>query len=63
MAKINPEKIVEVNLFINGEPTWVKTFVTWEDEKSMRVTPVEGDPLHSIHIDKTRGKGDLYRDA
>ncbi|MFW0778517.1 MAG: hypothetical protein ACN2B6_12450 [Rickettsiales bacterium] len=63
MAKVNPVKIVEVNLLINGEPAWVKAFVTWEDERSMRVTPVDGDPLHSIHIDKKRGIGDLYRDA
>lgn len=56
-------KTVEVRLHINGKASWVKAFVTWEDENSMRVTPVHGDPLHSIHIDKKRGKDDLYRSS
>ena len=63
MTTANPVKIVEVNLYADKKPTWVKAYVTWEDENSMRVTPVDGDPLHSIHIDKKRVKGDLYRDA
>jgi hypothetical protein len=63
MARVNEIKIVEVNLHVNKQPTWVKAAVTWEDENSMRVTPVDGDPLCSIHIDKKHGKGDLYRDA
>jgi len=63
MVTANKVKRVEVNLFINGEATWVKAYVTWEDENSMRVTLVDGDPMHSIHIDKKHGKGDLYRNA
>jgi hypothetical protein len=61
MATADETKIVEVNLLIDGRENWVKAFVTWEDETSMRVTPFDGDPLHSIHVDKKRGKGDLYR--
>ena len=63
MDRANETKIVEVNLNSSAEPKWTKAFVTWEDENSMRVTPADGDPLHSIHIDKKRGKGDLYRDV
>jgi len=63
MATDNKTKTVYVNLHVDEKPTWVKASVTWEDERSMRVTPIDGDPLHSIHIDKINGKGDLYRDA
>jgi hypothetical protein len=56
MAKANETKIIEVNVNLNTEPRWTKAFVTWEDEDSMRVTPVNGDPRYSIHIDKKCGK-------
>jgi hypothetical protein len=46
-------KVIEVNISnSDSEPIWVEAYVTWENEQNMRVTPKEGDPLHSIHIDK-----------
>ena len=62
MAITNEIKIVEVKFNMQGSGfEWVKAYVTWENERSMRVTPIDGDPLHSIHIDKKLGEGDLYR--
>lgn len=63
MAIINKTKEIEIKINLRGKGlTWVKAYVTWEDDKHMRVTPTIGDPLVSIEIDKARDL-DLYRVA
>jgi len=62
MARPNETRLIDINTGTKLSPIWVGAFVTFEDEKTLRATLFSGDPLHSIHIDKLRGRGELYRD-
>ena len=44
-------KVIE---FTDGTMKGVKAYVTHEESQYMRVTPIDGDPLWSLEVDKKK---------
>lgn len=42
----------KIIIFQHGTMKGVEAFVTWEDSKYMRVTPIDGDPMWSLEVNK-----------